>query len=117
MVFGFGTAIPFLGRLAEAMKLVHAACQKRGELMNYFLCLIAPPAGVWLAGKRLQAAASLVLFVLALTFFNIALNDGPPGAYAAGPVLYIFTVIHSFIFMHRHYQKERGTNHPHRERR
>lgn len=83
--------------------------------MNYLLCLIAPPAGLWIAGKRAQAAISLVLFVLALSLFNVALNDGPPGAYAAGPVLYILTVIHSFIFMHRYYQQQRGTTHPHRE--
>ncbi|WP_157957890.1 YqaE/Pmp3 family membrane protein [Aliidiomarina celeris] len=85
--------------------------------MNYLLCLLVPPAAVWISGNRLQAGISLVLWVVALSLFNWATSNGPPGAYAAGPVVYIFTIIHAFVLTHRHMQEQTGDRHPHRKER
>ncbi|RTE85891.1 hypothetical protein [Aliidiomarina sp. B3213] len=81
--------------------------------MDYIISLILPPLGVWRSQHKLQVLLSLVLWGLAIMFVVIASNDGPAGTYAAGPVLYMFSIIHAFILTHRHLQTERGSRHPH----
>lgn len=82
--------------------------------MDYFISLILPPLGVWRSQHKAQLVLSFILWGLAIALFYIAANGGPAGTYAAGPVLYVFSVIHAFIFTHRHQQDEKGTQHPHR---
>ncbi|MCC5854773.1 MAG: YqaE/Pmp3 family membrane protein [Idiomarina sp.] len=83
--------------------------------MYYLLSLVLPPVAVWLSGHKKQAILSLVLFVLALVLMSVATSGMAPGAYAAGPVFYIASIIHAFIFVHRFHQTESGQIHPHRD--
>ncbi|MGX5914852.1 YqaE/Pmp3 family membrane protein [Aliidiomarina sp. Khilg15.8] len=82
--------------------------------MNYFLALILPPLAVFLSGHKVQAVLSLVLFVLAIWTLYLADIGAFVGGYASGPVLYVLSVIHAFVFVHRQYQVETGKRHPHR---
>lgn len=82
--------------------------------MNYFLALILPPVAVFLSGQKVQSLLSLVLFVLAIWTLSLADAGVFPGGYATGPVLYVLTVIHAFVFVHRWYQAQTGQRHPHR---
>lgn len=82
--------------------------------MNYFLALVLPPLALYLSGKRLQVVISLVLFVMAGWTLWLANEEIFMGGYAAGPVLYVLSLIHAFVFVHRFYQKEAGEVHPHR---
>ncbi|MCO4322564.1 hypothetical protein [Aliidiomarina quisquiliarum] len=81
--------------------------------MNYLICVILPPYGIWLSGYRKQAMLSLPMYMLAITLLYVAFNGGPPGSYVAGPVIYVVAIIHAFIFTHRYYQKVTGKIHPH----
>lgn len=83
--------------------------------MNYFIALILPPLAVFLARSGLQVALSLLLFVLAILALAGANSGAFMGGYAAGPVLYVLSVIHAFVFTHRFYQQRSGSNHPHRD--
>jgi len=83
--------------------------------VDYIISLILPPLGVWRSGFKPQLIVSLGIWILALIFFYVAANDGPPGTYAAGPVIYMFAVIHSFVLTHRKLQAERGSIHPHQD--
>lgn len=81
--------------------------------MNYLTCVILPPLGIWLSGYRKQALFSLPLYMLAITLIYFAFSGGPPGSYVVGPVIYVVSIIHAFIFTHRHYQQVTGKRHPH----
>ena len=82
--------------------------------MNYFIAVICPPVGAYLSGARLQVILSLALFVLAIWALWAANSGVFMGGYAAGPVLYVFAVIHAFVLTHRFYQQQSGQTHPHR---
>lgn len=82
--------------------------------MNYFLAVICPPVAVFLSGARLQVILSLALFMAAIWSLWAANTGTFMGGYAAGPVLYVFAVIHAFVLSHRFYQQKSGQTHPHR---
>jgi uncharacterized membrane protein YqaE (UPF0057 family) len=82
--------------------------------MNYFLALILPPVAVFLSGHKGQSVLSLAIFVLAIWTLSLADAGAFVGGYASGPVLYVLSVIHAFVFVHRQYQAETGQRHPHR---
>ncbi|MCL5255473.1 MAG: YqaE/Pmp3 family membrane protein [Gammaproteobacteria bacterium] len=82
--------------------------------MPYLLAVILPPVAVFMSGARKQMYLSLVLFLLALYLLKIAGTGNYPGAYAAGPVLWVAAIIHAFIFTHRKFQQQSGMRHPHR---
>lgn len=82
--------------------------------MNYFLALILPPLAVFLSGQKVQSLLSLALFILAIWTLYLADAGAFVGGYASGPVLYVLSVIHAFVFVHRQYQAETGQRHPHR---
>lgn len=82
--------------------------------MNYFIAIICPPVSAYLSGARLQVILSLALFVLAIWSLWAANSGVFMGGYAAGPVLYVFAVIHAFVLSHRFYQQQSGQTHPHR---
>ncbi|MCL4409519.1 MAG: YqaE/Pmp3 family membrane protein [Gammaproteobacteria bacterium] len=82
--------------------------------MPYLLAVILPPVAVYMSGARKQMYLSLVLFLLALYLLKIAGTGNYPGAYAAGPVLWVAAIIHAFVFTHRKFQHQSGMRHPHR---
>jgi len=82
--------------------------------MPYLLAVVLPPVAVYLSGARKQMYLSLLLFLVALYLLKVAGTGNYPGAYAAGPVLWVAAIIHAFIFTHRKFQHQSGMRHPHR---
>lgn len=81
--------------------------------MNYFISLILPPLAVFLSGARLQVIVNVLIFAAAVASLTAANQGAFVGGFAAGPVLYVVSVIHAFVFSHRFYQRESGQRHPH----
>ncbi|MCH8500701.1 MAG: YqaE/Pmp3 family membrane protein [Aliidiomarina sp.] len=82
--------------------------------MPYLLAVVLPPVAVFLSGARKQMYLSLLLFLVALYLLKVAGTGNYPGAYAAGPVLWVAAIIHAFILTHRKFQQQSGMRHPHR---